>query len=131
MLVTGITVVWKGSPSKHPSVPRYYKDIMMRNIRQRAHQDEVDRLADLNHGLEAIVKGVGKIPFRDRLIGYALLETEAESLVGVNHEEFYLNPERLPDSQEASAHLMNLVAKLLERVKEQRQRVRKQIATGD
>lgn len=116
-------------PTKLPT-PRY-GEIMMRGIRQYGHQDELDRLADLNHGLTDIVEGVDKIPFRDRLIKYALLETEAESLVGASHEEYYLNPELLPDSQAASAHLMNLVAKLSEKVKEQRRRIREQIATGD
>jgi hypothetical protein len=85
----------------------------------------------LDRGLTDIVKGVDKIPFHDRLIKYALLEAEAESHVGANHKDFYLNPELLPDSEATSAHLMDLAGKLLRRVKEQRRRIKEQIATGD
>lgn len=61
---------------------------------------------------------VGKIPFRERVNKYVLLETEAEALLGVDHETFYINPELYEASQGNAARLTDSTSKLLLKVKE-------------
>jgi hypothetical protein len=116
-------------PTKPPTPP--WGEMMMRRIRRYGHQDESDRLADLDHGLTDVVEESSRMPFRDRVTKYCLLETEGENLVGANHEEFYVNPELLADSEAASAHLTDLATRLLRKVKDQRRRIKEKIAAGD
>lgn len=63
---------------------------------------------------------INKIPFQQRVNKYIRLEAEAEHLLGVRHDDFYVNPDRLEASQSNWAHITDLAYNLLQKVKESR-----------
>jgi hypothetical protein len=113
---------WSVRPSDQEWYDRY--ESFRRRLKQSQNLDILDKLADLDHELTDLIRGSTKMSFPDGVTKYSLLETEAESLVGVDHDEFYVNPELLEGSETNSAYLVDLASKLLRKVKERRQKIR-------
>lgn len=92
----------------------------------------IQSLVELEKGLTEIInkppdsfvqssdRYIGQIQFRAKVAKYVGLESEAEALLHVDHQRFYLNPDLLEASQAGQAQLTNTASDLLVMVKEYR-----------
>jgi hypothetical protein len=92
----------------------------------------IAKLRELQTGLSALISEpaqtfqmsgesyIGDIPFREKVLRYSKLEIEAEALLSINHEDFYLNPHSptLEASKQNLAYVTDKASKLLRIVTE-------------
>jgi hypothetical protein len=86
---------------------------------------QLTRTVDLITGLDAIIMNQPSIPFRDRAAKYSILFAKAQPILGdeIDREKFYINPDRLKESEENSAHITERATELLRMVEAYRAKV--------
>jgi len=117
---------------KKPTVAEEPKSMDFPDVMNRIQHKQ--KLEELENGLAQLVSEpartfmqsgdnyIGKIQFRQQVVKYDELESDAEALLRVDHEKYYLNPDLLEASKQGVARLTNVAHDLLVVIKEYRQR---------